>query len=342
MSIPATQHAIQIVGVDEIVVNDSKPVDEVGPTQLRLQVEACGICHTDVLTVDGGYPGIVYPRVPGHEVVGRIDALGAGVQQWRVGQRVGVGFLGGSCGHCEFCRRGDLINCKNQVLSGIHYDGGYAEVMIAKDRGLVSIPDDLSAIEAAPLLCAGVTTFNALRKSPALAGELVAIHGLGGLGHLAVQFARYMGFRTVVVARGADKAELAMKLGAHAYIDSEAENAAKALRKMGGASVIVATVSSTAAMAPLIAGLRPHGQLSVVGAGAEPLKVGVGDLIFGERSIIGVNTGSPIEIEDTLGFSQLQNIRAMTEAFPLERVVEAYERMHGNKARFRVVLTMGA
>ncbi len=318
------------------------PMREPGAGEVRIRVEACGICHTDVLTVDGGYPGIAYPRVPGHEVVGRIDALGTGVQQWRVGQRVGIGFLGGSCGHCESCRRGDLINCRNQVLSGIHYDGGYAEVMIAKDRGLVSIPDDMSAIEAAPLLCAGVTTFNALRKSPALAGELVVIHGLGGLGHLAVQFARYMGFRTVVVARGADKAELAMKLGAHAYIDSEAENAAKALRKMGGASVVVATVSSTAAMAPLIGGMKPHGQLAVVGAGVEPLKVNVGDLIFGERSIIGVNTGSPIEIEDTLSFSQLQNIRAMTEAFPLERVVEAYERMHGNKARFRVVLTMGA
>lgn len=336
-----TYRAAQAIGGGKLELA-TLPVREPGAGEVRIRIEACGICHTDVLTVDGGYPGIAYPRVPGHEVVGRIDALGAGVQQWRVGQRVGVGFLGGSCGHCEFCRRGDLINCKNQLLSGIHYDGGYAEVMIAKDRGLVSIPDDVSAIEAAPLLCAGVTTFNALRKSPALAGELVAIHGLGGLGHLAVQFARYMGFRTVVIARGPDKAELAMKLGAHAYVDSEAENAAKALRKMGGASVIVATVSSTAAMAPLISGLRPHGQLAVVGAGAEPLKVGVGDLIFGERSIIGVNTGSPIEIEDTLGFSQLQNIRAMTEAFPLERVVEAYARMHGNKARFRVVLTMGA
>lgn len=336
-----TYRAAQAIGGGKLELA-TLPIREPGAGEVRIRIEACGICHTDVLTVDGGYPGIAYPRVPGHEVVGRIDALGAGVQQWRVGQRVGVGFLGGSCGHCEFCRRGDLINCKNQLLSGIHYDGGYAEVMIAKDRGLVSISDDMSAIEAAPLLCAGVTTFNALRKSPALAGELVAIHGLGGLGHLAVQFARYMGFRTVVIARGPDKAELAMKLGAHAYIDSEAENAAKALRKMGGASVIVATVSSTAAMAPLISGLRPHGQLAVVGAGAEPLKVGVGDLIFGERSIIGVNTGSPIEIEDTLGFSQLQNIRAMTEAFPLERVVEAYARMHGNKARFRVVLTMGA
>lgn len=336
-----TYRAAQAIGGGKLELA-TLPMREPGAGEVRIRIEACGICHTDVLTVDGGYPGIAYPRVPGHEVVGRIDALGAGVQQWRVGQRVGVGFLGGSCGHCEFCRRGDLINCKNQLLSGIHYDGGYAEVMIAKDRGLVSISDDMSAIEAAPLLCAGVTTFNALRKSPALAGELVAIHGLGGLGHLAVQFARYMGFRTVVIARGPDKAELAMKLGAHAYIDSEAENAAKALRKMGGASVIVATVSSTAAMAPLISGLRPHGQLAVVGAGAEPLKVGVGDLIFGERSIIGVNTGSPIEIEDTLGFSQLQNIRAMTEAFPLERVVEAYARMHGNKARFRVVLTMEA
>lgn len=336
-----TYRAVQAIGGGKLELA-TLPMREPSAGEVRIRVEACGICHTDVLTVDGGYPGIAYPRVPGHEVVGRIDALGTGVQQWRVGQRVGIGFLGGSCGHCESCRRGDLINCRNQVLSGIHYDGGYAEVMIAKDRGLVSIPDDMSAIEAAPLLCAGVTTFNALRKSPALAGELVVIHGLGGLGHLAVQFARYMGFRTVVVARGADKAELAMKLGAHAYIDSEAENAAKALRKMGGASVVVATVSSTAAMAPLIGGLKPHGQLAVVGAGLEPLKVNVGDLIFGERSIIGVNTGSPIEIEDTLGFSQLQNIRAMTEAFPLERVVEAYERMHGNKARFRVVLTMGA
>lgn len=335
-----TYMAAQAIGGGKLALA-TLPMREPGAGEVRIRIEACGICHTDVLTVEGEYPGLAYPRVPGHEVVGRIDALGEGVSHWRIGQRVGVGFLGGSCGHCNFCRRGDLINCRNQQLSGIHYDGGYAEVMIAKDRGLVSIPDDMSATDAAPLLCAGVTTFNALRKSPALVGELVAIHGLGGLGHLAVQFARYMGFRTVVVARGSDKAELAMKLGAHAYIDSEAENAAKALRKMGGASVIVATVSSTAAMAPLIGGLRPHGQLAVVGAGAEPLNVKVGDLIFGERSIIGVNTGSPIEIEDTLDFSQLQNIRAMTEVFPLEQAAEAYARMHANKARFRIVLMMG-
>lgn len=308
--------------------------------QVRIRVEACGVCHTDALTVEGGIEGLAYPRVPGHEVVGRIEALGESVLPWRVGQRVGVGFMAGPCGYCEPCRRGQFINCQNQRITGIHHDGGYAETMIAGQSGLVSVPGELSSAEAAPLLCAGVTTFNALKKSPARPGELVAIQGVGGLGHLAIQFARHMGFRTVAIARGADKAQAAKALGAHRYIDSQAEDPAQALQALGGASVILTTITAPGAMAPLLGGLGPEGQLIVVGAGNEPLPVPVSALLFGQHAVVGSNTGSTIENEDNLRFSVLQDIRARIETVPLREAPRAYARMMRNEARFRMVLTM--
>ena len=307
---------------------------------VRVAVEACGICHTDVLTVEGGFPGLNYPRVPGHEAVGRIDALGAGVTRWKLGQRVGVGFLAGRCGECSSCRRGDFINCFNQAITGIHLDGGYAEMMVASQPALVAIPDALQSIDAAPLQCAGVTTFNALRKSAAKPGELVAVQGVGGLGHLAIQFAIHMGFRAAAIARGAGKKDLALSLGAHHYVDSEAADPAATLRELGGANVIVATASNPATFGALLGGLGPRGQLIVVGAGPEPMTVGVSDLLFGDHSIEGRNTGTPIEIEDALNFSLLQNIRASIEKVPFERAPDGYARMLANEARFRMVIEM--
>ena len=317
-----------------------RPLQDPQPGHVRLRVEACGVCHTDAAVVAGPFPGIVYPRVPGHEVVGRIDALGEGVTRWSLGQRVGIGFLGGHCGDCAPCRRGDFVNCPNQPSSGMSYDGGYAEAMIANQNGLVAVPDDLDAVDAAPLLCAGVTTFNALRRSSALAGQLVAIQGVGGLDHLGIQFARNMGFRVAAIARGTDKKALALKLGAHHYIDSEAEDAAAALRALGGASVILGTASNSPSMSPLVGGLAPRGQLLVVGGGEDPLTVHVLALVFGEKAIAGSITGSPIETEDTLDFSVLQNIRPMIETVPLEEAQSGYDRMMRNEARFRIVLVM--
>src|SRR5262245_1961224 len=272
----ATYKAIQVTkpGEFETVM---KPLVDPGPGQVRIRVEACGVCHSDAGTVEGSFP-IDWPRVPGHEVVGRIDAVGAGVQGWAAGQRVGVGFLGGSCGYCEFCRGGDLVNCQNQEYTGIHHDGGYAEVMLAKASGLMSIPDDLSAVDAAPLLCAGLTTFGALRNAPARAGDLVAIFGIGGLGHLAVQYARHMGFEVVAIARGADKAELAKKLGAHHFIDSAATDAGAALQKLGGAKVILITASGGKTVAETFKGLRPEGMSIVLGVGPEPIETSSADL----------------------------------------------------------------
>lgn len=319
-----------------------RPLTEPGTGQVRIRVEACGICHTDAVTVEGTMSGIQYPRVPGHEVVGKIDAVGVGVTAWRIGQRVGVGFLAGACGQCSSCRHGDSVNCSAQPMSGIHSDGGYAEVMIAQQSGLVAIPDELDSAAAAPLLCAGLTTFNALKSSEARAGDLVAIQGLGGLGHLAVQFARKMGFRTVAIARGAEKAKLAKELGAHQYIDSTKEDAAAVLQKLGGAKVILTTITDPAAMAPLQAGLGRKGKLLVVGAGAEPLPVNTLGLLFGEHSVGGALTGSPGDSEDTLSFSLLQDIKATIETFPLTEAPKAYARMMNNEARFRIVLTTGA
>jgi len=315
-----------------------RPLPEPGPGQVRLRVEACGVCHSDAATVEGGFPGISYPRVPGHEVVGRIDALGSGVQGWAVGQRVGVGFLAGSCGYCEFCRNGDLVNCKNQEYSGIHHDGGYAEVMLAKASGLVSIPDDLRSVDAAPLLCAGLTTFGALRNAPAKSGDLVAVFGIGGLGHLAVQYARHMGFEVAAISRGGDTAQLAKKLGAHHCIDSAASDPAAALQALGGAKVIVVTASGGKTIAETFKGLRPGGVSINLGAGPEPIQVASVDLIFGERKVAGSLTGNPATADATLRFSALGGVSAMIETVPLEEAPAAYAKMMAGKARFRMVL----
>jgi D-arabinose 1-dehydrogenase-like Zn-dependent alcohol dehydrogenase len=308
------------------------PIREAGPGTVRIRVEACGVCHSDSGTVEGLFP-IDWPRVPGHEVVGRIDALGSGVQGWAVGQRVGVGFLGGSCGYCEFCRNGDLVNCRNQEYTGIHHDGGYAEVMIAKASGLVSIPDDLSSVDAAPLLCAGITTFSALRNAPAKAGDLVAVLGIGGLGHLGVQYARHMGFEVAAIGRGADKAELAKKLGAHHYIDNAATDSAEAPQALGGAKVIPITASGGKTVTETFRGLRPGGVSIVLGVGPEPNEVSSMDLIFGSRKLEGSLIG-----DATLRFSALSGVSAMIETVPLEGAADAYAKMMAGKARFRMVL----
>jgi len=314
-----------------------KPLVDPGPGQVRIRVEACGVCHSDSGTVEGVFP-INWPRVPGHELVGRIDAVGSGVKGWELGQRVGVGFLGGPCGYCEFCRNGDLVNCRNQEYTGIHSDGGYAEVMIAKAAGLVRIPDDLSSADAAPLLCAGLTTFNALRNAPAKAGDLVAVLGIGGLGHLAVQYARHMGLEVAAISRGSSTAELARKLGAHHYIDSAASDPAAALQALGGAKVIVVTASGGKTIAETFKGLRPGGISIDLGVGPEPVEVTSVDLIFGERKVAGSLTGNPAVGDATLRFSVMTGVSAMIETVPLEEAPAAYAKMMAGKARFRIVL----
>lgn len=316
-----------------------KPLREPGRGQVRIRVEACGVCHSDAGTVEGVFP-IEWPRVPGHEAVGCIDSIGDGVDGWTVGQRVGIGFLGGSCGHCFPCRGGDLVNCENQEYTGVQHDGGYAEVMIAKASGLMSIPDDLGSIEAAPLLCAGLTTFSALRNSPAKAGQLVAVLGIGGLGHLAVQYARHMGFEVVAIARGADKAALANQLGAHHYIDSKASDVAEELQKLGGAHLVVTTASAGKAAADTVKGLHPRGRVIVVGVTPDPIELSSYDLIFGNRAVEGALTGDPATGDDALRFSKLTGVTPMIETLPLEKAAEGYARMMSGEARFRVVLTM--
>jgi D-arabinose 1-dehydrogenase-like Zn-dependent alcohol dehydrogenase len=315
-----------------------RPMPEPGPRQVRIKVEACGICHSDSYVVTGAFPGVHYPAVPGHEIAGRIDKVGADVTTWQAGQRVGVGWFGGVCFVCDRCRRGDFITCRNLKVPGIHYDGGYADYMIAPIEALASIPDELDSVAAAPLLCAGITTFNALRHSGATAGDVVAIHGIGGLGHLGVQFAAKMGFHTVAIARGKDKADLARKLGAHRYIDSEAEDAAAALTALGGAKVILATVTSGKAMTPLIDGLGIGGTLLVVGASPEPVEVNPFHILGQRRGVRGWPSGTSADSEDTLRFSALTGVEAMIETYPLTRAAEAYERMMSGKARFRVVI----
>jgi propanol-preferring alcohol dehydrogenase len=318
-----------------------RSISEPSAGQVRIRVEACGICHTDVATVTGTYPGLTLPRVPGHEVVGRIEALGAGVSQWKIGQRVGVGLLGGEDGVCEPCRRGDIVNCQNPVTLGVTMDGGYAELMIAEARGIAAIPDELSSAEAAPLLCAGITTYNALRNAGLRGGDLVAVQGIGGLGHLGIQFARRMGFRTVAIGRGREKEKLARDLGAHVYIDTAVDDAAAVLQRMGGARAILATATSGDAMGPLVSGLSARGKLIVVGVPQDPIQLNAFPLVFGGRSIYGSLTGTPIDGEDTLGFSVLENIRPMIETVPLEQAADAYARMMQGKARFRMVLVTG-
>ena len=319
-----------------------REIPEPGAGSVRIKVEACGICHSDSLTKDGTWPGIQYPRVPGHEIAGIIDAVGAAVAVagWKEGQRVGVGWHGGHCGYCDSCRRGDFVTCQVAPQNpGIAYDGGYAEYTIAPAGALALIPDGLSAAEAAPLMCAGVTTYNSLRNSGARPGDLVAILGIGGLGHLGVQFAAKMGFRTVAIARGMDKEPLARKLGASSYIDSKTQDPSVELQKLGGAKAVVATVTSGAAMSATLGGLGVNGKLIILGAAAEPLQVAGVPLLLGRRSIMGWPAGSSIDSQDTLAFSKLTGVRAMNEIFPLERAAEAYEHMMSGKARFRAVLT---
>ncbi len=307
---------------------------------VRIKVEACGICHSDSLTKEGLWPGLEFPRVPGHEVAGVIDAMGENVAGWAVGQRVGVGWHAGHCGYCSNCRRGNFFACLNALkVSGINFDGGYAEYMVAPVEALAHIPDDLSDIEAAPLMCAGITTFNSLRNSGARPGDTVAILGIGGLGHLAVQFSAKMGFRTVAIARGADKEPLAGKLGAHHYIDSQVQDPAAELLRLGGASLILATVTNGKAMSAALGGLGVNGKFMVLGAADANLEVPPLLLITGRRSVMGWYSGTSIDSEDTLSFSVLAGVRAMVEVFPLDRVIEAYDRMMSGKARFRVVLT---
>ncbi|MFZ0277942.1 MAG: alcohol dehydrogenase [Candidatus Sulfotelmatobacter sp.] len=308
--------------------------------QVRIKVQACGVCHSDVLTKEGLWPGIQYPRVPGHEVAGVVDEVGSGVSEWTKGQRVGVGWHGGHDGTCRECRRGDFGNCTNMKICGISYDGGYQQYMVAPAEAVVAIPETLSDVDAAPLLCAGITTYNALRHSGALPGDLVAVQGIGGLGHLGIQFANKFGYKVAAIGRGSENATLAKKLGSSVYIDSQATNAAEALQKLGGARVILATAPSSKAMSELINGLGPNGELIVVGATADPIEVTPIQLINGSKTIQGWASGTPADSEDTLRFAELSGVRPMIETYPLEKAAEAYARMMSGKAEFRVVLTM--
>ena len=315
-------------------------IPEPGAGQVRIKVQACGVCHSDVLTVEGAWPGLEYPRVPGHEVAGVIDEVGGGVSAWKKGQRVGVGWHGGQDNTCPECRRGDFRNCRNLKIPGISYDGGYQQYMIAPVEALVAMPDSLNDAEAAPLLCAGITTYNALRHSGALPGDLVAVQGIGGLGHLGIQFANKSGYKVAAIGRGPENATLARKLGANVYIDSKATNAAEELQKLGGAKVILATAPSSKAMSDLINGLGANGKLIVVGAAFDPIEVTPMQLITGSRTIQGWASGTPADSEDTLRFAELSGVRPMIETYPLEKAAEAYARMMSGKAEFRVVLTM--
>ena len=317
-----------------------RPVPEPGRTQVGIKVEACGICHSDVLTKEGLFPGLQYPRVPGHEIAGRIDAIGADVTQWKHGQRVGVGWHGGHCFVCDPCRRGDFIVCQNEKITGISFDGGYGEYMIAPAEAVAAIPDDLPAEQAAPLFCAGITVFNALRNVGARAGDTVAVQGIGGLGHLGIQYARQMGFRTIAIGRGRDKEALAKRLGAHDYIDNSSIAPAEALKKLGGAKVILATAPDSKAMTEMVGGLAPSGKLLIVGAGPDPLAITPIQLILARREVRGWPSGTAKDSEDTLQFSMLTGVRPMIEKFPLEKVAEGFEQMMSGKARFRAVLTM--
>src|SRR6202167_1713017 len=333
-----TYRAVQAVAPGKLELVQ-KPFTEPPPGHVRIRVEACGVCHSDSATVEGILP-IQWPRVPGHEAVGRIDAIGEDLEGWVVGQRVGVGFLGGSCGYCEYCRDGDLVNCKYQGYTGVQHDGGYAEMMIAKSSGLIAVPDDLGSVDAAPLLCAGLTTFSALRNSPAGAGDVVGVFGVGGLGHLAVQYARRMGFEVVAIDRGDDKAELSKKLGAHHYIDGSASDVAKALQALGGAQIVLATASGGKAVAAALGGLRRGGVVISLGATDEPIELSSFDLLFKQLGVDGALTGTSAAGDATLRFSAMNDVAAMIETMPLERAAEAYAKMMSGKARFRMVLTM--
>ena len=337
----ATMKAMQVSqpgGNFELV---ERPIPGPARNQVRIKVEACGICHSDALVKEGHWPGLQYPRVPGHEIAGRVDAVGADAIQWKPGQRVGVGWHGGHCFVCDACRRGDFVLCKNEKITSIHFDGGYAEYMIAPAEAVAAIPDDLPADQAAPLMCAGITTFNSMRNAGARAGDLVAIQGIGGLGHLGIQYARRMGFRTVAIGRGGDKEPLAKKLGAHEYVDTSTTDQAAALQKLGGARVIVVTAPSSQAIPALVGGLSPNGKLVILGAGPEPFSLSALPLISNRLGIQGWASGSAIDSEDTLNFSAQSGVRPMIEKYPLEKAAEAYDQMISGRARFRVVLIMG-
>jgi D-arabinose 1-dehydrogenase-like Zn-dependent alcohol dehydrogenase len=319
-----------------------RDIPEAGPGQVRIRVEACGVCHSDMLVKEGYWPGLQYPRIPGHEIAGHLDALGAGVTSWKKGDRVGVGWHGGHDFVCDECRRGDFAMCANRKVTGIDYDGGYAEYVIAPAEALAAIPNQVPAEEAGPFMCAGVTVFNALRNSGARPGDVVAVQGIGGLGHLGVQYARKMGFETVALGRGADKESLAKELGAHHYIDSAAVDTVAELQKLGGARLILATAPSAKAISDVVGGLGINGNLLIPAAPNDPLTVGVFPLIMGRRQISGWYSGTARDSQDTLEFSALSDVHPMIEKFPLSRVAEAYEQMHSGKVRFRVVLTMGS
>ncbi len=321
--------SLQVVDID---------VPEPGPGQVRVRVQACGVCHSDSITVKQAFPWIQLPRTPGHEVAGVVDALGDGVRPWTLGQRVGVGWHGGHCGNCLSCRKGDFVTCRNQKICGISYDGGYAQFMVAPAEALVCIPDELKAAEAGPLLCAGITVFNSLRHAGAVPGDLVAVLGIGGLGHLAVQFAVKMGYKTVALARGSDKEPLAKRLGAHVYIDTEQQDPAAELAKLGGARVVLATAANSKAMSAVMGGLGIDGKLVILGVGSEPLSVDPVPMIMARQSIQGWPSGTPEDSEETLAFSALTGIRAMIETVPLKDAAAAYERMMSGKARFRMVV----
>ncbi|BFG78731.1 alcohol dehydrogenase [Paraburkholderia terrae] len=332
--------AVQVSGPGGALELVERDVPAPGAGQVLIKVQACGICHSDSLTKEGQWPGLQYPRVPGHEVAGVIDTLGAGVEGWKAGERVGVGWHGGHCGHCANCRRGYFVVCEKGQVPGISYDGGYADYLVAPVEALARMPAELNDVDAAPLLCAGITTFNALRNSGARAGEVVAILGIGGLGHLGVQFARRMGFNTVAIARGEDKAPLAKQLGAHHYIDSRSQNPADALKALGGASVILATVTNADAMTATLGGLALNGKLIILGVADKPIEVPPVQFIMGRNAVQGWPSGSSADSEDTLAFSALADVKPMIETYPIERAAEAYDRMMSGAARFRVVLTM--
>ena len=335
----AKMKAVQVpkAGADFEVVELEIP--QPGAGHVRIRVQACGVCHSDVITKEGLLPGITYPRVPGHEVAGVIDEVGGGVTQWKKGQRVGVGWHGGQDGTCLACRRGDFVNCSNAQVCGISFDGGYQEYMVAPVEALAQMPESLDAAQAAPLMCAGVTTFNSLRHSGALPSDLVAVQGIGGLGHLGIQFAKKFGYRVAAVGRGPGNAALAKKLGAELYIDSAATDPAAELQKLGGASVILATAPSGKAMSALVGGLGVNGTMVVVGASMDPIEVSPNQLLFGKKGIKGWAGGIPTDSQDTLRFAEMAGVRPMIEKFPLAKAAEGYARMMGGKAEFRVVLT---
>ncbi len=338
----ATMRAMVITEAGGDFTLQEREIPTPGRDQALVRVHACGVCHSDMFAKEGAYPGVTFPVVPGHEIAGVIETLGEGVEGWEVGQRVGVGWFGGNCGYCEWCRRGDFINCENSEIPGVTMDGGYADYVVVKANAMAAMPDDLAHEDAAPLLCAGITTYNALRHAGAHPGDRVAVLGVGGLGHLGVQFAVKMGFDTVAIARGTDKEELARKLGARHYIDSTAGDPAEALQALGGVDVILSTVTAAEAIGAVFGGLRPRGRLVIVGASTDPIGIPPAALIGGSKQIHGHASGTSRDSEDTLNFSVLSGVRPMVETLPLEQAAEAYDKMIGGDARFRMVLTTGA